>query len=104
MRKGGNFIFLEKPAVVKLECKSLNLIYLFLTLIICPPADTFDIDLSSLGEDISRTVECETADQSGTASSAVVLQPADSSLALTDDDDDDLSDEEEFEFITTEDL
>merc|ERR550532_1976469 len=60
--------------------------------------DKFDIDLSSLAEDISRAVECETADQSGTASSAVVLQPADSSLALTDDDDDDLSDEE-FEFI-----
>merc|ERR1711953_1042710 len=44
--------------------------------------DTFEIDLSSLGEDISRAVECETADQSGTASSAVVLQPAASSLAL----------------------
>merc|ERR550532_3721434 len=56
--------------------------------------DTFDIDLSSLGEDISQAVECETADQSETASSAVVLQPADSSLALTDDDDD-LSDEED---------
>merc|ERR550532_3303569 len=69
--------------------------------------DTFDIDLSSLGEDISRAVECETADLGETASSAVVLQPADSSLALADDDDDDdddddLSDEEEFEFITTE--
>ena len=48
-------------------------------------------------------MECETADLGETASSAVVLQPADSSLALTDDDDD-LSDGEEFEFITTDDL
>merc|ERR1711950_75364 len=50
--------------------------------------ETFDIDLSSLGEDISRAVECETADLSETATSAVVLQPADSSLALTEEDDD----------------
>merc|ERR1712019_236332 len=38
--------------------------------------DTFDIDLSSLGEDISRAVECETPGQRGTASSAVSV-PAD---------------------------
>ena len=59
------------------------------------PAETFDIDLSSLGENTSRAVESETADQSEAASSAVSLQAADSS---------DLSDEEDFEFITTEDL
>merc|ERR1711981_1453009 len=59
--------------------------------------DTFDIDLSSLGEDISRAVECETPGQRGTAGSAVSL-PTDSSVCLAAGGGDDLSDEEDFEF------
>ena len=71
------FNFSQHSAFV---CISLDISY---------PTDTFDIDLSS------RAVESETADQREAASSAVSLQPTDSS---------DLSDEEDFEFITTEDL
>ena len=84
-----HFLFLES------SCRYCGSIYILFT-----PAETFDIDLSSLGEDISRAVECETCEQRGTASSAVPLQ-ADSSTSLAAGD---LSDEEDFEFITTEDL
>merc|ERR1711981_818561 len=62
--------------------------------------DTFDIEVSSLGEDTGRTVESETAEKREAASSAVSLQSADSSLSLAGGEGD-LEDEEDFEFITT---
>lgn len=63
---------------------------------ISPPADTFDIEQSS-----SRAAaESETAGKREAAGSVVSLQPADSSTCLAGE----MSDEEDFEFINSEDL